>query len=550
MKEENTRPVYVVGHKNPDTDSVCSAIAYARLKHLLDGGNYEPRRAGHLNEETQFVLDRFKVPVPAMLKDVRTQVKDMEIRKIDGVSREVSLKKAWNFMKDNNVVTLPVTVKDELEGVISMGDIVGSYMDIYDSNILTLAHTSYKNIVETLDGKMVLGDIAEEADEGKVVITAGNPDVMEDLIEEGDIVILGNRYEMQLCAIEMNAGCLIVCEGADIAKTIVKQAEEHNCKIISTPHDTFTVARLINQSLPISYFMKSSELVTFTTEDYIEDTRQVMTQIHHRYFPVLDPDGKYVGMISRRNFLGAKKKKIILVDHNERNQTVNGIEEAELLEIIDHHRLAAVETMGPIYFRNQPLGSTATIVYIMYCENAIEIDKQTAGLLCSAILSDTLVYRSPTCTNIDRAAGTALSIIAGINVEEYAREMFRAGSNLSSKTPDEIIHQDFKRFTVNDQTIGIGQINAMTSDELAEIRDRIWDDFKEERVNGGFDMLFFMLTDILNESSEIICEGEKSVSILEEAFHVEKTERGTVILPGVVSRKKQLLPAVVEAVQQ
>ena len=547
--EVKKRPVYVVGHKNPDRDSICAAIAYARLKKILTGEDYEPARAGHLNEETTFVLKEFGVNPPTFLRDVRTQVRDMEIREIKGLSKNSSLKTAWQAMKDNNVVTLPVTVDDRLIGVISMGDIVGSYMDIYDSNILSLARTSYHNIVEALDGEMLIGDIASSADKGKVVIAAGNPEMMEELIKEGDVVILGNRYEMQLCAIEMGASCLIVCEGADVTKTIARQAEEHNCKIISTPHDTFTVARLINQSLPISYFMKDSDLVTFQMDDYIEDIKQVMAQVHHRYFPVLDENDNYVGMISRRNFLGAKKKKIILVDHNERSQAVNGIEEAELLEIIDHHRLGSVETVAPVYFRNQPLGSTATIVYIMYCENAIEIDKQTAGLLCSAILSDTLLYRSPTCTAVDREAGRALAIIAGIDEEKFARAMFRAGSNLASKTPDEIIHMDFKKFSINDKTVGIGQVNAMGAEELQEIKTRIQPEFDKE-LEKGFDMVFFMLTNILTESSEVMCVGESSSNVIENAFHVTARQDGTAILEGVVSRKKQLLPAIVESVQQ
>ena len=547
-----TRPIYIVGHKNPDTDSICSAIAYSRLKHHLTGQDFEPVRAGHLNEETQYVLKHFGVDVPRYVKDVRTQVCDMEVRMIDGVPKDLSMKKAWNLMKDNNVVTLPVTEGKALVGVISMGDIVSSYMDIYDSHILALAHTSYKNIIETLDAKMELGKADSVINEkGKVVIAAGNPEILEEVVTPGDVVIVGNRYEMQLCAVELGADAIVVTSGSEVAKTIVKQAEDHNCKIITTPHDTFTAARLISQSLPVSYFMKDHDLVTFKLEDYVEDIKQVMAQVHHRYFPIVDEDDNYVGMISRRNFLGAKKKKLILVDHNEKSQAVKGIEEAELLEIIDHHRLgSSVETVGPVYFRNQPLGSTATIVYIMYCETATEIDKQTAGLLVSAILSDTLLYKSPTCTDVDREAGKALAIIAGINEEEFARAMFKAGSNLSSKTPTEIIHQDFKRFSVNDQAIGIGQINAMTSEELDEIRERIMPDLEKELEEGSFDMLYFMLTNILTESSEVVCIGEKAAAILENSFGVKETKNSSVNLEGVVSRKKQLLPAVVEAVQQ
>ncbi|MBO5624119.1 MAG: putative manganese-dependent inorganic diphosphatase, partial [Butyrivibrio sp.] len=411
---EQKRPVIVIGHKNPDTDSICAAITYANLKNKITGDDYIACRAGHLNEETQFVLSHFDVAVPSYIKDVRTQVRDMEIRMLDGTSSKLSLKNAWSKMRDAGVVTLCVTDNDELTGIVTTNDIVETYMDVIDPGILSQAHTSYSNIVETLDGKLIVGEIEDVLEKGKVVIAAASPDMMENLIEEGDVVILGNRYETQLCAIEMNAGCIIVCEGAEVAKTIQAQAREHGTKIITTPHDTFVVARLINQSMPIEHVMKKDGLVCFHMDDYIEDIQDVMAQMRHRYFPVLDKNEHYIGMISRRNFLGAKKKQLILVDHNEKNQAVNGADAADILEIIDHHRLRTIETAGPVFFRNQPLGSTCTIIYLMYKEYGVEIDKTIAGLLLAAILSDTLMFRSPTCTNVDRKAGEELAGIAGV----------------------------------------------------------------------------------------------------------------------------------------
>ena len=543
------RSVYVVGHKNPDTDSICAAIAYANLKCKITGGKYEARRAGNLNEETQFVLKKFGVKSPKFLGDVRTQVRDMEIRKLGGASGEMSLKVAWEKMKDAGVVTLCITEGNELKGLITTGDIVTTYMDVYDSDILSSARTGYRNIVETLEGELIVGNIDDCVEKGKVVVAAASPEMMETFIKPGDIVILGNRYETQLCAIEMNASCLIVCEGAEIASTIQKQAQEHNCRIIVTPHDTFTVARLINQSMPIRYFMKTDEMVTFHMDDYIEDIQQVMAQMRHRYFPVLDDKDRYVGMISRRNFLGARKKQIILVDHNEKSQAVQGMDGAEILEIIDHHRLGTVATAGPVFFRNQPLGSTSTIIYLMYLENHVTIDPTIAGLMCAAILSDTLMYRSPTCTAVDRKAGADLAQLAGINEEEFAKEMFRAGSNLSSKSADEIIHQDFKKFTVDNQTIGIGQINSLSAEELEEIRKKVLPALEKEMKQDGLDMIFFMLTNILKESSEVAFAGTKAGSILENGFGVS-AGRNSVMLSGVVSRKKQLLPTIVETIQQ
>ena len=546
---EDTRPVFVIGHKNPDTDSICAAITYANLKNKAFGGNYIACRAGHLNEETQFVLSHFGVDVPAYIKDVRTQVRDMEIRRLDGVTSDLSLKNAWAKMRDADVVTLCATKGDKLTGIVTTNDIVETYMDVIDPHILSQAKTSYKNIVETLDGELIVGNIEDSLESGKVVIAAASPEMMENVIEKGDIVILGNRYETQLCAIELEASCIIVCEGAEVTRTIKSQAAEHGTRIITTPHDTFVVARLINQSMPIDYIMKKDNLATFYMDDFIEDIQEVMASMRHRYFPVLDKNDNYIGMISRRNFLGAHKKQMILVDHNEKNQAVNGADSADILEIIDHHRLRTIETSGPVFFRNQPLGSTCTIIYLMYKEYGVEIDPKTAGLLLAAILSDTLMFRSPTCTQVDRNAGEELSKIAQIDYEEFAKEMFHAGSNLSGKSASEILHQDFKKFTVDDLTIGIGQINSMSSEELVEIKSRIEPELKNVTGDDGLDMIFFMLTNIIDESSEIIFSGNKALHTINSAFGLS-AEGNSVVLPGVVSRKKQLLPAIVEAMQQ
>ncbi len=546
---EDNRPVFVTGHKNPDTDSICAAITYANLKNKAFGGNYIACRAGHLNEETQFVLSHFGVDVPAYIKDVRTQVRDMEIRRLDGVSSDLSLKNAWTKMRDADVVTLCATEGDKLAGIVTTNDIVETYMDVIDPHILSQARTSYRNIVETLDGELIVGNIDDNLESGKVVIAAASPEMMENVIEKGDVVILGNRYETQLCAIELEASCIIVCEGAEVTRTIKSQATEHGTKIITTPHDTFVVARLINQSMPIDYIMKKDNLATFYMDDFIEDIQEVMASMRHRYFPVLDKNDNYIGMISRRNFLGAHKKQLILVDHNEKNQAVNGADSAEILEIIDHHRLRTIETSGPVFFRNQPLGSTCTIIYLMYKEYGVEIDPTTAGLLLAAILSDTLMFRSPTCTQVDRNAGEELSKIAQIDYEAFAKEMFHAGSNLSGKSASEILHQDFKKFTVDDMTIGIGQINSMSSEELIEIKNRIEPELKSVTGDDGLDMIFFMLTNIIDESSEIIFSGNKALHTINSAFGLS-AEGDSVVLPGVVSRKKQLLPAIVEAMQQ
>ncbi len=403
---------------------------------------------------------------------------------------------------------------------------------------------------------MVVGDSEAYFDRGKVLIAAANPDLMENYIEKHDLVILGNRYESQLCAIEMEAGCIIVCEGAGVSLTIRKLAQERGCAVITTPYDTYTTARLINQSMPISYFMTKENIIEFSEEDYLDDIREIMASKRHRDFPILDSDGKYIGMISRRNLLGAKGKSIILVDHNEKSQAVEGMESADIREIIDHHRLGTVETMSPVFFRNQPLGCTATIIYQMYQENHIEIDKTTAGLLCSAIISDTLLFRSPTCTPIDKAAGLALAQIAGLDIEKYAIDMFSAGSNLKGKSDGDIFYQDFKRFTVGNSVFGIGQITSLNAVELKDLRTRMSAYTEKEREQHEIDMMFFMLTNILTESTDLICTGQGAEQLVANAFHVKDEDMenvsgqtGIVKLPGVVSRKKQLAPQIMMALQ-
>jgi manganese-dependent inorganic pyrophosphatase len=557
MAVEELKKTLVLGHRNPDTDSICSAICYAGFKHQLTGENYEPCRAGNVNPETQYVLDYFKLKAPRLVENVKTQVKDIEIRKTKGVSRGISLKNAWGLMQENNVVTLPcVTEEGLLEGVITIGDITKSYMNLYDSSIISKACTKYANILDTLEGSMVVGDSEAYFDRGKVLIAAANPDLMENYIEKHDLVILGNRYESQLCAIEMEAGCIIVCEGAGVSLTIRKLAQERGCAVITTPYDTYTTARLINQSMPISYFMTKENIIEFSEEDYLDDIREIMASKRHRDFPILDSDGKYIGMISRRNLLGAKGKSIILVDHNEKSQAVEGMESADIREIIDHHRLGTVETMSPVFFRNQPLGCTATIIYQMYQENHIEIDKTTAGLLCSAIISDTLLFRSPTCTPIDKAAGLALAQIAGLDIEKYAIDMFSAGSNLKGKSDGDIFYQDFKRFTVGNSVFGIGQITSLNAVELKDLRTRMSAYTEKEREQHEIDMMFFMLTNILTESTDLICTGQGAEQLVANAFHVKDEDvesvsgqTGIVKLPGVVSRKKQLAPQIMMALQ-
>ena len=549
-EKEEMAKVFVVGHRNPDTDSICSAISYANLKNTSDDGKkYVACRAGRVNEETKYVLDYFGIQEPELVEDVRTQVRDIDFRRTPGVQRNISLKTAWRIMKDERVVTVPVVNRKRLEGVLTVSDITDSFMEAYDSEILSTAHTRYCNIVDTLEGTLLIGDEKAYYTKGKVLVAAANPDLMESYISKHDLVILGNRYESQLCAIEMEADCIVVCEGAPVSLTIRKLAQERGCTVISTPFDTFTAARFINQSMPISYFMKRDHLITFEEDEFIDDIRDTMASVRHRDFPIINSQGQYLGTISRRNLLGAKKKQVILVDHNESGQAVRGIQDAQILEIIDHHRLGTIETMTPVYFRNQPLGCTATIIYQMYQESGVEVEPQMAGLLCSAIISDTLLFRSPTCTMVDQAAAEALARIAGIDMEEHAKEMFNAGSNLRGKSVEEICFQDFKVFNVKDIMFGVGQITSMNQDELDEVKGRLIPYLEEARKTQGLHMLYLMMTNILEESTELLCCGENAKEQVLEAFELPgDTEK--ILLKGVVSRKKQMIPVLVTYLQQ
>ena len=544
------KKVWVIGHKNPDTDSICAAIAYADLKNKTGDICHEAKRAGSINEETKYVLDYFQVEEPELVTDVGAQIKDISFRRTAGVDDHISLKRAWEMMKTENVVTLPVTgVNHKLKGLIVTSDIATSYMDVYDNRILATAKTQYKNIVETLEGNILAGNEHAYFLKGKVVVATSSPDWMGEYLEDDDLVILGDRFEAQMRAIELNASCLIICSGFAVSQEVIEAANKKDCVIIGTPYDTFTVSRLMNQSMPIKHFMTKGNLIKFDVEDYVDDVKEVMSKVRHRDFPVVDEEDNYIGMISRRNLFNAQKKQVILVDHNEKTQAVDGIAGAEILEIIDHHRLGSLETISPVFFRNQPLGCTSTIIFQMYREKGVEITQKIAGLLCSAIISDTLMFRSPTCTAVDRAAAEELAIIAGIDIEILAKNMFQAGSDFNRKTPDEIFYQDFKIFTAGDYHFGVTQLSAMSREELETVREKMQNYIKTVLNEKKLDMVYVMLTDIVEESTILICAGEKADEMIRQAFSAQRDEDGY-LLKGVVSRKKQLIPALMAVMQE
>ena len=548
---KNQEKIFVIGHKNPDTDSICSAIAYCDIKNrTTQESRYIPKRAGQINEETEYVLNRFGVHPPGYLSNIGTQVKDMDIRLSPEANKSMSLKNAWDLMQENSIVSLPIREKDgTLEGLITIGDIAKTYMDTTDSYLLSRARTQYQRIAETIGGKVIEGNAHGYFIQGKIMVATANPDKMKEYVEENDMVIMGNREEDHLQAIEQNVSCIIVGMGIEVTEKVLKLAHEKDIVIISSPYDTFTISRLINQSIPVKYIMKTDNLVTFNTEDFTDDIQEVMIKHRHRAFPVINKKGKCIGTISRRNFLDMHRKKVVLVDHNEKDQAVDNIDKADIMEIIDHHKLGTLQTMQPISFRNQPVGCTGTIMYQMNGEQKLEIPPKIAGLLCAAIISDTLMFRSPTCTLQDKMAAGALALIADISIEEFAREMFKAGSNLKDKSPEEIFYQDYKKFIAEgDICFGVGQISSMDADELREIKERLIPFMVSECGRHGVSRVYFMLTDIMEQSTELLFYGEGSEEMAVNAFKIEPKD-GTIYLKGVVSRKKQLIPPLMEAAQ-
>ena len=543
--------VVVIGHRNPDTDSICSAIAYAELKNKTSDLVCEARRAGRMNQETEFVLKKFGVTPPRMCTDVNPKIRDVDYREMPGIPGATSLRRAWEIMRDQKIDTLPITsAENDLEGIITVKDIATANMDVFDTGVLAKSQTSFRNILETLGGTMVVGDENAVCTTGHIKIGTATPEMLESSVEKGDIVILTNRYESQLCAIEKEASLLIICNGSKVGHTIQRIADEMGVAIMTTPYDTYAAGKLISQCAPISYYMTREDILKFTLVTPVADVMRVMAKVRHRYFPILDEEGKYCGMVSRRNIIALRKRRIILVDHNEATQAVEGFDQAEILEIIDHHRIGSLETSGPVYFRNQPVGCTATIITQMYDENGVKIPQKTAGLLLAAILSDTLVFRSPTCTPLDEATAKRLAKIAGVEIDEFASEMFEAGEKLDGKTAEEVFLQDFKVFMCGDIRFGVAQGSYMTRKNLLAAEALLQPYLEEARNKQNVEDIYMLLTDVPKEESVVISNGRYASEVLSDGFETQPAEDGSFILPGVVSRKKQFIQALMTAYQE
>ncbi len=545
------KEVIVIGHKNPDTDSICSALAYAYLRRKTTNMRYVAKRAGRLNEETKFVLDYFKVKAPSFADTLEPRAKDVEMRHAQGIDRETSVYEAWQIMERESVPTLPVLDGGKLVGVLTRGDVARNSMSQNSSTSLSDSGVLCKNIVETLSGELIVGDMGRAFNEGNVIIGASNDETVSQLVGKHSLVILGNRSGAMLNAIEAGAEWLIVClsQGEQISKLIKNLAAANGCTIIVSPYDTFTVARLINQSIPVRQVMRDHDLIYFHDYDLVSHVKGVMTKQRIRYFPVLDKNENYVGLLSQRNLLDVEDKKVVMVDHNEASQAVDGIDSCEIIEVIDHHRIGAIQTMQPINFRNMPLGCTATIITMMYHEEHVEIEPKVAGLLCAAILSDTLCFRSPTCTSIDKTTAYELAAIAGIDPEEFATSMFRAGCNHDNQTEEEIFYADFKTFNSENKKIGIAQVSVIGDEDTEKLIVRMRPYLDQVMETTKMDIIVMLLTDVMIGSSKAIFVGEGIEEIIENAFGV-KIENGVAFLPGIVSRKKQAMPNILKAMQR
>ncbi|WP_194190897.1 putative manganese-dependent inorganic diphosphatase [Clostridium chrysemydis] len=533
--------IYVTGHRNPDSDSICAAVSYAALKNKIGDIPAIPVRLGKVNQETQFILDYFNVKAPEFLETVKLKVEDLKIDHISPISSHISLRMAWNIMREKNIKSLPVTDENgHLKGIISLSNLTSAYMDIWDNKILSKSNTSLDNIIDTLKAKEVYVNEDTKVFPGKICVAAMRPDSMKEHIESGDIAIVGDRADVQEELIDQKVSLIIITGSNTLNEKLIVKAREAGVTVISTPHDSFTASRLIVQSIPVGFVMATENLVSFRTDELVQDVKESMLQTRYSSYPVTTPDGLVIGTMSRYHLISDFKKKVIQVDHNERGQSVPGLEEAEVLEIIDHHRVADIQTQNPIFFRNEPIGSTSSIVAKCYFENGVRPSKEVAGLLCGAIVSDTLLFRSPTCTPQDKEICHRLSEIAEINLEDFAKEMFKAGTSLKGKSVEEIFNADFKPFNMGDLKVGVAQVNTMDIEGFMPLKEDMLSYMNKKADEANLNVVMLLLTDIINEGSQILVAGSRS-DLAEKAFNIKLVD-STAFLPGVLSRKKQVVP--------
>lgn len=536
--------VYVSGHRNPDTDSICSAIAYSYLLNATNKYNAVPVRLGEINRETEYVLKRFGVEHPVLLKTVKQKVEDLNYDKVTVFSKDLTLKTAWFLLKQQNLKSAPILDEHgQLLGLLSTSNIIEGYMDQWDSEVLKKAKTPVENVIDTLEANVIYLNESLKVVEGDIHIAAMSGSEAKKRIHENDVVIVGGDRSDDLEELISVKPSLIVLTGYLTAdENVVKKCEEQGISIISTPFNTYQTSQQIVQAIPVEYVMIKGDIKTFSTDDTLDYMKEVMSETRYRGYPVIDLNNRCVGSISRFALLKGLRKKVILVDHNERGQSIPGVEEADILEIVDHHRVADIQTVGPLLFRGEPLGSTATIVTKIFDELDVEMPSHIAGLLLGAVVSDTLLFKSPTCTPVDTKIAKKLAEIAGVDIQEFAMEMFKAGTSLVGKTVDEIFNQDFKKFSFDNLQVGVAQVNSMDIEGFLPYKKDMLDYMNKFAEDNNLEFTLLLLTDIINANSEIFVGGPRP-ELVEKAFNVQLTEcQGT--LAGVISRKKQVVPAI------
>ena len=544
---KNTKPIYTIGHRNPDTDSICSAIGYAHLKQAL-GENVVPARAGKVNAETKFALEHFHVEQPLLLTDLYPRVKDVLLDCKIVVKQHDTLHQLGEIMRDHDLRSVPVTdSKGILVGIVTVSDLAKRYFQELGMANLADMRVRYRDIIAAIDAKVLVGGVESDFIKGEVRIAAGSLKTIQAHIKENDIVLIGDRHDETIIdCVKQGISVLIVTGDGRVSADVIEEAEKRGIFVLSTPYDTYTAARLINQCVPVRRIMHQDP-VCFKPLDLLSDIKGTMEETNYRNYPVVE-NGRLVGIVSRDNLTMPERDRVILVDHNERGQAVEGIEAAKIVEVIDHHRLGGIQTSEPIYTHAEPVGCTATIVANMHWHRDIDIPQSIAGLLLSAILSDTVLFKSPTCTPYDKKTAERLAEIAGVDIQEYGMAMLKAGSGIGDMTPMEIAKNDLKEFTIGDYRIIVSQISVMDTKEVMDLEPQLIEAMSTICEKEGFDMSLVMVTDILEEATYLLYAGSPK-TLIGEAF--KKDASGThVYLPGVMSRKKQIIPPLSEAVKR
>ncbi len=525
--------VYITGHRNPDTDSIVSAMAYAALKNALGERQYQAARLGGISDETQIVLDRFGFQPPLLINNVRNQVRDLNFDTPPSLSPAASISRALEAMQQSGCSVLPVANDDgTLFGIVTVGDVASYDMSSVRDPMVT--HIPVFNLISVLEGQL-LNDSGREHVSGaiSVALPAGRENLM--FADKESIVVCGNQPDMLQRAFDLKVNCVIVCQ-AEVAPELLSAAG--NTCVISTPFDAYRAVRLIFHAQPVSRICNTKNLVSFHLDDYIDDVQNAVLEHRFQSYPVLDEAERVVGTLARFHLLRPRRKKVILMDHNEAAQSVPGLDQAQVLEIIDHHRLADIETKNPIYMRNEPVGSTCTIVCGMYQEKGLMPTEKMAGLLAAAIVSDTVMFKSPTCTQRDRDVAARMARIANESLEDLGRAIFSATSG-DDKTVEAMLGTDYKEFHIAGHSLAVSQITCMDSDRLLKREDEFLEAMRAVRKKKGLDTVALMITDVLKEGTELIFTGDSDS--IRHAFNI-KNQVNHAFLPKIMSRKKQVIP--------